>query len=416
MIQQKFFTPFLPPPFAAASNVLEDLKALLRTHPLSQELLTDEPVEALRPWVEKFQQFQDILILGTGGSSLGGQALYALKTSVLPSPRLHFIETIDSEYFAQKLALINPQNTGVIAISKSGNTPETLLQTLLCLQHWRQNHLAVQKHFLFLTQPEEEKRSSQGEPTNLLRSVALSHKIDVLDHPKDIGGRYAVFTSVGLLPLWLSSLDPWALRLGARQQLHQILAASSPQECPPLQAALHLNSLAAKGITEAVMMPYRQALVPFSFWYRQLWAESLGKNGKGITPVLALGPVDQHSQLQLYLDGPRNKFFTFLAIQTVEKDHTVQEPQESSLKFLENVSLNQLLAAEEKATREVLSARAPTRLLTMERFSEETCGALMMHFFAETLSMALLWSVNPFDQPAVEQGKKLALRYLSSAL
>ena len=163
--------------------------------------------------------------------------------------------------------------------------------------------------------------------------------------------------------------------------------------------------------TEAVLMPYADALAPFGSWFRQLWAESLGKGGSGTTPITALGAVDQHSQLQLYLDGPPDKFYTLILL---DRDGTGEwvDPRtagDRELGYLAGRTMGDLFAAEQEATVETLARHArPVRVLRLTRLDERAMGALFMHFMLETIIAAELAGVDPFDQPAVEEGKRLA--------
>ena len=165
----------------------------------------------------------------------------------------------------------------------------------------------------------------------------------------------------------------------------------------------------------SIVMPYHDSLNNLSFWYRQLWAESIGKKGKGITPVNALGTVDQHSQLQLYLDGPKDKFFTFIE---KARDNSVikldcRYSKSKTFQDLHQKSLEELLNAEMNATIKTISnKKIPIRRITLESYNEKYIGSLMMFFFIETIFSCFLLEVNPFDQPAVEEGKKLTKRFL----
>jgi glucose-6-phosphate isomerase len=163
------------------------------------------------------------------------------------------------------------------------------------------------------------------------------------------------------------------------------------------------------------LMPYVDSLRPFTFWYRQIWAESLGKDGKGTLPVSAMGTVDQHSQLQLYLDGPADKLFTLILIKNIDSSRLPAATGEVDLGYLNGKSLGDLLDASQRATAEILVRNGrPTRVLRIARVDEEAIGALMAHYQLETILAARLLGVDPFDQPAVEQGKRLAREYLAN--
>ncbi|HXF90950.1 MAG TPA: glucose-6-phosphate isomerase, partial [Candidatus Nitrosotenuis sp.] len=270
-------------------GLLPYLQSLRSSLPLFKLIDQDQDLPALVSLADHIQDhFTDVIILGTGGSSLGGQALCDLRAHDLP--RLHFHDNIDPFTFKRLFNFINPTRTAVIAISKSGNTAETLMQLLVCLQHWLtilpQDQL--KNHFWIIAENCE----------NGIREVAHYYHLPCLDHPSDIGGRFAAFTLVGLLPALIAGLDALAIRKGARQVLDVLQDAQQPTDSPPVEGALVNFGLISAGFTQSVLFPYIDRLSIFALWYRQLWAESLGKNGLGTTPIRAIGTIDQHSQLQ----------------------------------------------------------------------------------------------------------------------
>jgi len=361
--------------------------------PLAQVELKDD-IKVYQEVASGFQDFEDIIILGTGGSSLGGKTLYTLSTQ--KKPRLHFMDNIDPHTFKQLFETINLKKTGVVAISKSGSTVETLFQLLVCLEHFEKENL--KGHFIVVTEP----------TPNPLRKLAENHNWVCLEHPTNVGGRYSCFSVVGLLPITLAGLNPYTFREGALSVLNQHLH----DECPPALEGAALNVYLEKyhHKTLSVLLPYADQLDSFALWYRQLWAESLGKEGKGTTPIRALGTVDQHSQLQLYLDGPKDKFFTLLAPEWQGKGEKIQN---SLIPEFKGKTMGDLFAAEQRATYETLIRNnCPTRLITLESLDESSMGALMMHFMIETILTSYLIDVNAFDQPAVEEGKRLAREFL----
>jgi glucose-6-phosphate isomerase len=202
-------------------------------------------------------------------------------------------------------------------------------------------------------------------------------------------------------------LDVRSLREGARWVLaHPASAAEG--------AGLHMALIRERGLRETVLWPYCDRLKTFGAWWRQLWAESLGKDGQGTTPVAALGPVDQHSQLQLFLGGPGDKLFTLMGVQS---DTGLSIPAEGAKRlgaaYLAGRPLSDLIDAEFRATGETLAAHGrAVRQCHIAKLDERAMGALMMHFMLETILTGRLMGVDPFDQPAVEEGKVLARKYL----
>jgi glucose-6-phosphate isomerase len=378
------------------ANALENFRTAYHKGALAPIALVEEKddIKLYQSAADQFENFEDIIILGTGGSSLGAKTLYALATQ--KTPRLHFMDNIDPHTFKKLFEIINPKNTGVLAISKSGSTIETLFQLLVCVQYFEKEDL--KSHFIVVTEP----------TPNPLRKIAEEKKWLCLDHPTTVGGRYSCFSVVGLLPIILAGLNPYAFREGAQTVLDHHLK----DDCPPalLGAAtvVYLEQYHQK--TLSVMLPYADQLDSLALWYRQLWAESLGKKGKGSTPIRALGTVDQHSQLQLYLDGPKDKFFTLIAPAWKGRG---EEIHSSLVPELKGKTMGDLFDAELRATYETLVRhRCPTRLITLDTLNESSLGALMMHFMIETILTSYLIDVNAFDQPAVEEGKRLAREYL----
>jgi glucose-6-phosphate isomerase len=374
---------------------------------------TDD-LAALAPLVEEFRsRFAHVVVLGIGGSSLGGQTLLALADQGFGprpgAPRVHFMENIDPASFAALFAALDPGRTGIIVISKSGSTAEPLAQLLVSLD-WLRRRLGTADmgdRVLAITEPKD----------NVLRRLARRHNMRVLDHDPEIGGRYAVLSNVGMLPALIAGLDAAALRQGAAAVLEATLGAPAPREAPPaLGAALSVTLAERRGIRQSVLMPYVDRLASFGLWFRQLCAESLGKDGKGTTPIRAMGAVDQHSQLQLYLAGPPDKMFTLVVLDVAGEGERMAPDlaDDRELAYLAGKTMGDLLAAEQRATAASLIGNGrPTRLFQLKRLDEQSLGALLMHFMLETMIAADLLGVDAFDQPAVEEGKVLARQYLA---
>ena len=259
---------------------------------------------------------------------------------------------------------------------------------------------------LILTEPKD----------NPLRRLAERESIRLIDHDPGIGGRFSVLSNVGVLPALIAGLDAEALRRGAEAALSETLSAKTPRAAPAaLGAAVSVGLAELHNLRATVLMPYADQLAPFGLWYRQLWAESLGKSGKGTAPICALGAVDQHRQLQLYLDGPADKMFTIVMLGQAGKGRRVPADlaADPDLAYLAGRAMGDLMEAEQQATADSLMQRGrPIRVIRLERLDEERLGALLMHFILETLIAADLFGVPAFGQPAVEQGKVLARRYL----
>ena len=253
-----------------------------------------------------------------------------------------------------------------------------------------------------------------GRGDNPLRRLAAHHQFAVLDHEDEIGGRFSVFTNVGLLPALWAGGDIARIRAGAGLMTDG-LSGAADGFAPLLGAATQLAHM-AQGRNISVMMAYADRLERLAFWYRQLWAESLGKDAKGSVPVNALGPVDQHSQMQLYMAGPDDKFYTVLTHDTRGQGSTVPDgfADDDGLAALAGHRMGDLVDAEARGTMDTLAeAGRPVRHMRLEAIDDETVGALLMHFQLETIYTAHGLGVDAFDQPAVEAGKIRAKHLLA---
>jgi glucose-6-phosphate isomerase len=364
----------------------------------------------------------DVVFLGTGGSSLGGQTLAQLAGYAVPAvdslrlqPRVHFMDNLDPDTFDALLRMLPLATTRFVAISKSGGTAETLMQTIATLTALKKTGLEalIPELVLGLTEP------AKAGKRNGLRDLLGAHRVSMLDHDTGVGGRYSVFTNVGLLAAATAGLNIERIRAGAMAALAPIVKGSLAQDVPSAVGAALNVALAEQNRKHiSVMMPYADQLERFARWYVQLWAESLGKGGKGTTPLAALGPVDQHSQLQLFMAGPRDKLFTIITVGTGNRGPRMDAElaKLAGEPGLAGKTIGDLVAAQGRATSDTLAKNGhPVRTLHLDRLDEETLGELLMHFMLETIIAAHLFGVDPFDQPAVEEGKVLAKRYLAGA-
>jgi len=345
-------------------------------------------------FAKKIAVYKKVLVLGVGGSSLGGKTLSALKFQ----NKLEFLESIDPTTVKNCLDKTDLKSSFFLVISKSGETIETICQTLIILDELRCAKIKnFAKQFLFITESEQ----------NSLAKIAKKIGAEITSHSNKIGGRYSCFSIVGLLPAMLAGLDAKKIRNGAKKILEDFLNKNEISNSCALQLALY-----EQGFTNNVIMPYVDNLKNFTDWYRQLWAESLGKNGFGSVPINSMGTVDQHSQLQLYLDGPKDKFFTFITAKKPQHDFSIKDLATCATLF-GGKKLSQIVAVEQETTIEVLNRKKlPIRIFKINKTDEEVLGALMMQCFLETILIAYAKNINPFDQPAVELRKDLAKEIL----
>jgi glucose-6-phosphate isomerase len=367
------------------------------------------------------QAFENVVVLGIGGSALGTTALLnALRGSDWNErsaeardhfPRLFVLDNVDPDTVAALLERIDVRRTLFNVISKSGTTAETMAQYLVVrerLESTLDDPEGYRRHLLFTTDPER----------GVLRDIAARESILALPIPPAVGGRFSVLSAVGLLPAALVGIDIHGLIEGARAMDRRCDTGDLAANPAGLFAALQWLAHREQGAPIHVMMPYSDRLYSTADWYRQLWAESLGKrhalDGKeiftGPTPVKALGATDQHSQVQLYMEGPFDKTVTLLAVANRDRDVTIPRLHQDieALGYLGGHTLGGLLDAERRATAGALArSRRMNMTLTLPRIDERSLGELMMMLQVATVYAGALYRVDPLDQPGVELGKRL---------
>ena len=366
-------------------------------------------VEALR--ARYAGRFDDLIVLGIGGSSLGGLTLitalqhpYFNLLSARPALRVHFVENVDGDVIAGLLDVLDPKRTLIDVISKSGTTTETMAAYLSC-KAWLEAALGdgYTEQIIATTDPEK----------GILRPLAGRKGYATLPVPPSVGGRFSVLSAVGLLPAALGGLDVAALLRGARKAAEHFEKPALENEI--LQAALVQDLFGQQGRNITVFMPYSTRLRFLSDWFAQLWAESLGKNKPGgghtgTTPVKAVGTTDQHSQVQLYREGPRDKVITFVRVAESAQGARIPdaEPGEAETGYLGGKPYQTLMNAELAATAYALAqAGQPNYTLDIGRIDAENLGELMHFLMLQTGVMGELLGINAFDQPGVELGKVL---------
>lgn len=366
------------------------------------------------------QAYDHVLVLGIGGSALGTKALVnALKPPAWNElsdedreyfPRITVLENVDPTSIAAALRRIDPRRVFVNVISKSGGTAETLAQYLV-VRGWLDQALgpdAAARHLAFTTDP------AKGP----LRELAQREGIAALEVPPDVGGRFSVLTAVGLLPAALVGIDIDALLQGAANAVEKATRPDLFRNPAGLYSALLWAADAGQGAKIHVLMPYSDRLREFAAWFVQLWAESLGKRvdrrgepiHTGPTPLGAVGATDQHSQVQLFMEGPFDKVVTFLRVEDPGEDvripHRPDLPEE--LAYLQGHSIGELLKVEQEATSSALGRMGRMNAtITLPRLDAEVLGELIMFFQLATGFAGVWYGVNPFDQPGVELGKRL---------
>ncbi len=362
------------------------------------------------------QGAKTIVFFGTGGSGLGGQTLAQLAGWNIPGgadiaqrkrPRTRFYDNLDAQTLHGALAALDLATTRFVVTSKSGGTAETLAQAIITLSAVKAAGLEAQipNMFLGITEP-----ANVATP-NGLRALFASLSIPMLEHHTGIGGRFSCLTNVGLMPALARGLDGAAIRAGAQSVIEAMLQAKSAADfAPAVGAATAIALSKERGIRTLVMMPYADRLSKFSAWYVQLWAESLGKGGEGTSPIAALGPLDQHSQLQLFMDGPREHYITVVRVADAGEGARIDADMANiaNASFMAGRTAGEVVSAQAHAVPEALArAGRPVRTIDFVKLDEATLGSLLMHFMIETILAGRLLGLDPFDQPAVELAKIL---------
>lgn len=357
---------------------------------------------------EKKNGWENIVVLGIGGSALG---LIALRDALLPpfapKPRLFVLDNIDPDHTAALFSAIDFRKTLFIVISKSGETVEPMLLYGLVKERLEKTcPKDFRKHLIFITDP------TQG----LLRAIAEKEDIETFDVPAGVGGRFSVLSAVGLLPAALAGADIGGLLKGARAMRDRIKKEKSTENPALMLAAMQFVADREQGKPMTVLMPYSQRLFRLGDWYRQLLAESIGKNSlSGPTPLNALGTTDQHSQLQLYSDGPDNKWFIFMRVLRHDKNPRLGAALPAEMSFLNGHSMGEVMDAAYHGTAASLTEKGRSNVtLEIDRVNAENLGALFMLLECQVALLGDFYGVNAFDQPGVEASKIITKRILSS--
>jgi glucose-6-phosphate isomerase len=388
-----------------------------------------EVAAAIETWAaERRGRYAHLLILGIGGSALGAKAmLAALKPAAWNEwgadgrdgwPTLTVLDNVDPYTVLGALDRLDPRKTLVNVISKSGGTAETLAQYLI-VREWLDRALgeSARDHLVVTTDPEK----------GPLRALVRDEGLASFEVPSAVGGRFSVLTAVGLVPAALLGIDLTELLAGAQDAVDEADSDDLAANPAAQWAALQWQAQASRAANIHVLMPYSDRLREFAEWYRQLWAESLGKRldrggaevFRGPTPVGAVGATDQHSQVQLFMEGPFDKTLTFVRIHetrgmlTIPAREARSEKREASgleaaVGYLRGQTLGRLLDEEFLATREALRTQGRmSTTLDVDALDARAFGRLVMFFQLATGYAGVWYGVDPFDQPGVELGKVL---------
>ena len=361
-------------------------------------------------------RFDNILVLGIGGSALGGlavtEALLKPYWNLLTTeqrkglPRIFFLDNIDPDSINGLLEILDLKKTLVNVITKSGSTAETMSQYMI-VKNMLEKELQddYRKNIVVTT----------DKNVGILRQLADQEGYKTFVIPDDVGGRFSVFSAVGLLPFALVGIDIDELTNGIKDMDLALKNTDIHENIAAQNALIHYLMDTKKGKNISVMMPYSSRLKYVSDWYTQLWAESLGKEfdidgnrvNVGPTPIKALGATDQHSQIQLYNEGPNNKLITFIRVENF--DTTLEIPkifEYTGIGYLGGKTINDLINAEADSTRVALSDYSrPTITISMDRINPYNLAQLLYMLEVQTAIAGELYHINTFNQPGVEQAK-----------
>lgn len=359
--------------------------------------------------------YTDYILIGIGGSSLGAiatiQALCHPYRNLLPDeqrggPRFFVLDNPDPEKVKATLETVNLRKTLVNVVSKSGQTAETAANFLVVRDALVQavGKEQAARQIIATTDPE----------TGILRQMADAEGYRTFPVPPGVDGRQTVLSAVGLIPAALAGVDIHALLAGAAAMRERASSANLRENPAYLLAALSVLADTKHGKSMLVTMPYADSLFGVSDWFRQLWAESLGKKLStdnevvyaGQTPIKALGAIDQHSQVQLYTEGPNDKVIQLVAVEEYRDKVAIPEPPHEDLGYLKNAELGQLLSRERLATAWALTrAQRPNLTITIPTIDAGIVGEFFYMMQLQTVMAGALYHVNPFGQPGVEAGK-----------
>ena len=358
-------------------------------HLLSKKYKFSFKVKSLK----KFRKFKKVIIIGMGGSILGTKTIYSFLGHKVKKKFL-FLDNLNEEIIKDLEENKKRANSLFVIVSKSGNTIETLTNINL-LKRGKLNHLNT----IIITEKNN----------NTLNSLSKKMKVSTIEHKNYIGGRYSVLSETGMIPAYFMGLKIKDFRKNILDYFKKKKKKLLIENVSKI-TEIYLN----KQINSIILLNYSPQLLDFNYWCQQLIAESLGKKGKGLLPVVSNAPKDHHSLLQLYLDGPKDKIFYIISSRSLYNLKLKGNYLNNKFKFLKNKKLSEIILSQKKAFVEVLKKKnIPFREIEINNFSEKALGEIFSYFMLETTMIAKLINVNPFDQPSVEEVKFLTKKFLS---
>jgi len=373
--------------FSKTKKIFKSFKEDLENFeiPLLQSYKEDYIYDFSKNTIKKFSKYKNIVIIGMGGSILGAKTIYSFFKKKIKK-KVFFFDNLDINLHLEFKKISNIKNSCFIVVSKSGNTLETIFNfSTIFSKSLLRNKLII---------------ISEIKDSSLI-DIGNNLKADIIEHKDFISGRYSVFSEAGMFPAALMGLN-----INKFKNLKKLINNKKFVSCL-IKNVAGVYTLSTRGIRNSVILNYNSIYNDLGRWYQQLVAESLGKSGKGVTPILSEAPKDHHSLLQLYLDGPKDKFFTFFSSSKIIKKYKASKSLiPENMKYLKNKNLEFIVKTQCNATKNIFkSQKIPYRHFSFNKNDERELGMIFTFFVLETILLARLLKVNPFNQPAVEQVK-----------
>ena len=384
---------------------LMQIKRKNKDIPLFSLLDSDDDIKKIKDdakfFVNAEETITDFTLVGTGGSSLGASAI--VKTDIVNKSGINFhvLDSLDPVTIKNTLSKLPPKTSKFLVISKSGKTTEIIVIMMIIIEWLENNNIKINKAIMSMYD------FSIGMESPIAK-ISNEFGLKKTGHHSNIGGRFSALSATGLLPACIMGIDPMLLRIASRKTLNFIL---NKENKFILSSSIFASSEINKNKLNCIIN-YGDNLTEFLLWYRQLWSESLGKKGEGIFLLTGKGSVDQHSQLQMWLDGPNNGLYTFLNFKNIQTD--IEIPTYKNISYIPKTTSSKLLNLMSQSTYQALGERGrPVRSLTTSDISVVSTVSLMVTFIIEILLVAELLKVDPYSQDAVEDIKINTLRKLN---
>ncbi|MBL41855.1 MAG: hypothetical protein CMM49_04245 [Rhodospirillaceae bacterium] len=358
----------------------------------------DEIKKILEEWANSFET---VVIIATGGSNLGSKSIISSKFKTKNNIKFFYLDNLNSDIISYHISNLDLEKCGFLIISKSGNTIEVVSQSLIFIKLF-ENKLGKKKlssHFLSLT----------TNTNNIISTISREKNIRVIELDNDISGRFSVLSLVGWIPAVIAGIDFGEIVRGS----NNIMSTLNKNDSQQIIGAALMSTLSQSQIHVNVLSTYEPRLLTFCNWHKQLFSESLGKNNIGMVTQCSLMPLDQHSQLQAWIDGPKDKIINILINENNGSNIDLDCSGIEVAKFLDKKTISDVINAFiQTTTQSLLESGRPFRIISIDNFDEYTLGELFAFSMLETILTSNLLGLNPFNQPAIEKAKKLTKNYL----